>query len=206
MFALDDAEVREIIAANRVQADTTKKARAIAIQTRKQVRRVKCEAVLAGILPQHLERDTSYHVMSHGDVDSLSYLRHIVTAQPLEYVSISTWVIARNDIDEIAGWLDGGRVQRIDFYLGEIFPGQYGDEHAQIKRVMARNQGRIVIARNHSKVMLAMNAAEDYYAAIESSANVNTNPRIEQTSIHRSEDLFHFYKDFFDGLRTIDRH
>ncbi len=74
-----------------------------------------------------------------------------------------------------------------------------------MKLVLARHpgRGRLVIARNHSKVMLAMNDATGYYAAIESSANVNTNPRIEQTAIHRSADLYYFYRDFFDGLRSI---
>ena len=40
---------------------------------------------------------------------------------------------------------------------------------------------------------------------IESSANVNTNPRIEQSTIHRSADLYAFYAEFFDGIRSIDR-
>ncbi len=99
MFVLDDAEVRGIVAANRVQADASKKARAIKLQTRKQVRRAKSEAALADILPAHLDADTSYHVISHGDVDALSYLRHVVKAEALDYVAISTWVMARNDIE-----------------------------------------------------------------------------------------------------------
>lgn len=51
----------------------------------------------------------------------------------------------------------------------------------------------------------ASKAEEDYYLAMESSANVNTNPRIEQTAVHASRDLFEFYKEFFDGIRSIDR-
>lgn len=43
-----------------------------------------------------------------------------------------------------------------------------------------------------------------YYLAIESSANVNTNPRIEQTAMHRSRELFQFYREFFRDLRSID--
>jgi hypothetical protein len=50
---------------------------------------------------------------------------------------------------------------------------------------------------------MAIKAAGHY--VIESSANLNTNPRIEQTAITRCEDLYWFYRDFFDGLRSIDR-
>ena len=40
---------------------------------------------------------------------------------------------------------------------------------------------------------------------VESSANLNTNPRIEQAAIHHCEDLYWFYADFFAGLRSIAR-
>ena len=52
---------------------------------------------------------------------------------------------------------------------------------------------------------LAANRADAYHLVIESSANVNTNPRIEQSTIHRSTDLYAFYAEFFDGIRSIDR-
>jgi len=40
---------------------------------------------------------------------------------------------------------------------------------------------------------------------IESSANLNTNPRIEQTCITRDRDLFEFYRDFFSGIHSVTR-
>ena len=71
---------------------------------------------------------------------------------------------------------------------------------------MARVYGcRIVVARNHSKVTLMHQADTDYFLVAESSANVNTNPRIEQTALHASRELFDFYLDFFHGLKTIDK-
>ena len=71
---------------------------------------------------------------------------------------------------------------------------------------MAATYGcRLVIAKNHSKITLASNTAENYYLAIEGSANVNTNPRIEQAAIHASRELFEFYREFFRDLRSIDR-
>ena len=40
--------------------------------------------------------------------------------------------------------------------------------------------------------------------AIESSANVNTNPRCEQTVITIDRGLAEFYKDFYDGINDFD--
>ena len=57
-------------------------------------RRVKSELHLEECLPWHFEKGASYHCISHGDVDSLTYLRVIVKQQPLEYVLISTWCMA----------------------------------------------------------------------------------------------------------------
>lgn len=203
-WMFDPAELLAVESAQRVQGEEGKKARAVAIQTRKMLRRAKCEKVLDEILPAELQPNTSYHVISHGDVDALSYLRHIVKARALTYVSISTWCMAREDVEEVERWLDAGRIDRVDWYVGEIFPNQYGDEMELVRRLVACYGGRLVVARNHSKVTLAANEAEGFYAAIESSANVNTNPRIEQSAIHVSEDLYLFYRDFFDGLNSIE--
>lgn len=202
-FSVDD--IAAIAAADAVHAEEVKQARALATQSRRQVRRAKNEATLAEILPAELPADMSWHVISHGDIDSLSYMRHVVKSQPLDFVLVSTWCMARPDVEEIAGWLDAGRVKKVDWYVGEIFPNQYGDEYELVQAIVAKHGGRVCVARNHSKVMLGHHEADAYYVAIESSANVNTNPRIEQSAIHRNEDLFHFYADFYAELVNIDR-
>lgn len=58
------------------------------------------------------------------------------------------------------------------------------------------------VTRNHSKVMVGI--GRDFDFAIASSANVNTNPRIEQTTITVDKDVARFYKDFFDGLQPFN--
>lgn len=113
--------------------------------------------------------------------------------------------MARPDLDQLAAWLDAGRIDQLDLYVGEIFPSQYGDEYARTLEMAAIYGCRVVVARNHSKIMLMANRADGYYLVTESSANVNTNPRIEQTALHASSELYEFYAEFFAGLKTIDR-
>lgn len=193
----DPALVARIQAGNAQHKAEQAKARA--------VRRAKAEAELATLLPERIEDGDSWHVISHGNIDALSYLRHLLKPMYFDYVGVSTWCIARQDLTEIASWLDAGRIDQFALYAGEIFRNQYGDEYEMVQRMREDYGVHFVMAKNHSKVTLCANHAEGYYVVVESSANVNTNPRIEQACVTRSRELFEFYREFFDGLKSIDR-
>jgi hypothetical protein len=174
---------------------------------RHHMRRANAEAVLADMLPPRVVDGDTWHVMSRGDIDALSYVRHFLAGiSHVDLLVMSTWCIARADLEEIGRWLDCGRVEQFDLYAGEIFPSQYGDEYELMLRMRETYGCRMVIARNHSKVTLMANESDACNLVIESSANVNTNPRIEQSAIHASADLLAWYLEFFRGLRSIDRH
>ena len=49
------------------------------------------------------------------------------------------------------------------------------------------------------------NYDEGFYFGIQTSANINTNPRTEQGSITVDKGLFEFYKDYFDGIRSFEK-
>ena len=78
-------------------------------------RRIKSELALEKELPWHFEKGASYHCISFGDVDALTYLRVIVKQQRLRYVLLSTWCMAVTDAEEIKKWLDAGHIERVDF-------------------------------------------------------------------------------------------
>lgn len=168
-------------------------------------RRAKSEAVLAEILQEPLQMGLSYHILSAGDVDSLSFLIRIAAQTPIESLLISTWCMAMPDVQWITDQLDAGRIGHIDFVIGEIFPAQYPDEHLAIAALAQTGRATLKIARNHAKIMAGDSPDGTLHFAIESSANVNTNPRIEQTAIHMSRKLHDYYRDFFAGIKTIDR-
>lgn len=166
-------------------------------------RRVNSELALEQELPWHFEKGATYHSISFGDVDSLTYLRVIVKQQRLRYALLSTWCMAITDAEEIKKWMDAGYIERMDFYVGEIFTKQYAGVYQFIKENCLRNGGRIAVFRNHSKVMAGFGERFDF--AIASSANVNTNPRCENTTITVSTEVAGFYKDFFDGIKGFNR-
>lgn len=181
------------------------RARAIERKTARLIlRRAKSEAVLNDILPPTFDEGTSVHVISHGDVDALSYLIYINRLMDIDRVLISTWCMAMPDIEWLRGQIALGRLGGVDFVLGEIFPSQYPDEYLAVAAMVAAGTATMKVARNHAKVMAGHSTTAGAWFAIESSSNVNTNPRIEQTAIHMSRDLHDFYIDFYAAIKSID--
>lgn len=165
-------------------------------------RRIKSELALEETLPWHFEKETAYHCFSFGDVDALTYLRVIVKQQRVEYALLSTWCMAVTDVEEIAKWIERGDLGHIDFYVGEIFQASYAEIYLKLCELVKGCGGRVAIFRNHSKVIAGFGERFDF--AIESSANVNTNPRSECTCITIDTGLARFYKEIFDDINSFN--
>ena len=183
--------------------DSVKKARAIKAKHRLTMRRAFSEKTLSEMLPENISPGDSWHVLSGGDVDSLSFIAHIIEREPLDYLLFSTWCMAGEDVARFGKWIDEGKIGRLDAYVGEIFPSQYADAFEMLTAITRRANGRVCVFRNHSKIYAGRN--ERFKFAIESSANINTNPRAEQTAIHASEELLNFYKEYFDAIKSYSR-
>ena len=91
----------------RAQQQTTGQATAMRRTSRIQTRRAKAEARLAEILPARFTEGDSWHVLSHGDIDALSYLRHALAGVThFDHVLIET---ERQTPGFSPGSSDGGR-------------------------------------------------------------------------------------------------
>lgn len=183
--------------------DSVQKARALKARHRLTMRRCFSEQKLADLLPEQIAPGDSWHVISGGDIDSLSYIAHIIEREPLDYLLFSSWCMAGEDVARFGKLVDEGKIGRLDAYVGEIFPSQYADAFEMLSAVVRRASGRVCVFRNHAKIYAGSNSRFSF--AIESSANINTNPRTEQTAIHASSELFTFYKEYFDAIKSFQR-
>jgi hypothetical protein len=144
----------------------------------------------------------SYHFITGGDVDSLSYLQLILLYQPLDYCLFSTWCMAAEDILAFDEWLAAGKIKKLDAYVGEIFPSSYRIEWAMLTKLFEKRKcGRIAVFRNHAKIYAG--AGPKFTFGIETSANINTNPRTENGCITIGREIYQFYRDYFDGIQSI---
>jgi len=163
-------------------------------KTKHYVRRAVGEVILMDLLEkENFQKNESYHVISGGDVDSLSFFKFMCRKQKIKLAVVSTWCMSISDITELKRLKDIGDVGEYFFCVGEIFPSSYSNEYAKIKEWFGEDKIRVF--KNHSKVYACVGDSYDF--VIESSANINTNPRSEQTVITINKELTDFYIDFY---------
>lgn len=166
-------------------------------------RKVTSENALMNFMRWHYERGDCFHCFSFGDVDSLSYFKHILRQQPVYYLAISTWCMAGEDVKDLRDWHRRGMLGRVDLFVGEIFQGSYPEVYNDAVEFAKECGGRLVVFRNHAKVMAVI--GERFDALIESSANVNTNPRSENTVVTVDSSLVADYVELFNGIIPFNK-
>ena len=153
---------------------------------------------------EELRQGDCWHFITAGDVDSLSYLKVMLRHQNVNHLLVSTWCMAAEDILQFDEWIEQGKIKKLDFYVGEIFPNSYRVEYRMLNELIKKHKcGRIAVFRNHSKVYAG--DGEKFKFAIETSANINTNPRTEQGVMTINDDIYHFYKEYFDKIKSFER-
>lgn len=165
---------------------------------RQEARKVRSEQALEQELNWHFNDGDIYHCFSFGDVDSLTYFKMVLRQQHINFAFISTWCMAGEDVDDLRKWYRRGMIDRVDFYVGEIFRGSYAEVYNEVQKFIKEESGRMVTFRNHSKVMAIK--GEKFDCLIESSANVNTNPRSENTVLTVDTELVNWYINLFAGI------
>lgn len=150
------------------------------------------------------ERGKTYAFITGGDVDALSYLKLVLRHQSkLKHVIATTWCMSGEDVLQFRKWVEDGVIERLDIYGGEIFPSSYKVEWAMLVRMFKElNCGKLAFFRNHSKIFAGY--GEDFEFGIQTSANINTNPRTEQGCISIGCGLYDFYRDYFDGIKSFN--
>lgn len=101
---------------------------------------------------------TSIHIMTGGNVDTLSMLKGLLLhIKKIERLMISTWVISGEDLLQLDEYLTNGVIKTLEVYVGEIYPSQYKVEWAMLREIMAKhNMERLCYFANHAKVMAAI--------------------------------------------------
>ncbi len=164
-------------------------------------RRAFSETQLLDVVGINFKEGENYHCLTGGDVDGLSFLKVVLRQQDLEYCLLSTWCMAIDDVLQIKEWIEKGKIKKLDAFVGEIFKGSYATEYIKLKEIIEPTGGRVVVFRNHSKTFAGY--GDKFYFGIQSSANINTNPRTENGCITIGKDIFDFYYDFYHKIKGL---
>lgn len=158
----DIADVGDM-SSTKVPVSHRRKTQCVEISTKHIYRRGFSESrILEAMKIERLKDGYSYHFISAGDADSLSFLKVVLeNFNRLDYLLISTWVMNAEDILQIREWIDCGTLNNVDIYVGEIFPNSYKIEWEMLNRLVAETKcGRLCYFKNHSKIFAGFGGGE----------------------------------------------
>lgn len=154
------------------------------------------EVALDEHLPWHLAPGDCYHCFSYGEIDQISYIRHLLKDQRAEYMMIATWAIDTAGVCDLFKWMDDGLIGRLDVWIGDYVRKRHdGKEYRNLLDGVTARGGKVCCFFNHAKIVVIF--GERYDVVLESSANINWNPRSENAVITVSSELAEFYRDVF---------
>ena len=136
----------------------------------------------------------SYHIITGGAMDLICHLYWLLRHWPhMKKVLISAWAISGRDILFLEKLLKDGQIDRVELLVGDIFPTKYKMEWKKLMEIYdSGGISAVYKSTIHSKLLL-MEADDGTKLVIESSANCNMNPRVEQSCVTVSEKLYDFY-------------
>lgn len=154
---------------------------------------------------EKMENGKVYHFLTGGDIDCLSFFKVVLNQlKKIDYMLFSTWCMSGEDIYQLGDWIRNGVISKCDAYLGEIFKSSYPKEYRLLNDIWGELKcGRVCFFKNHSKIISGWSG--DTFFTIESSANINTNPRTEQAVITFDKGLALFMKEYFDGVKSFEK-
>ena len=192
----DLSEVNAIRSNYQSELEGAFNARSIARQSKIETRIAESDKKLLDLLPLKIEPGTSFHVLSGGDIDALSYLRVIfANTGYFKNVTISSWRISMAAMQQLHAWMDAGLIDCLNLVVDRRFARLSLDVLDYAKSFIYEYSGNISVTLTHAKITLLENPEKDIYYVLESSANLNINKRLEHTTIYNDKGLHDFYRD-----------
>ena len=137
-----------------------------------------------------------------GGVASLSFIKWVADHEIIEELQASTLRVGPKqyrylDMMAKAGRL--GSVRIITSTMQRDMDAKRGPNYAkEFHKIASRHGWDVAVVNNHSKIILMRTQSAHY--VLETSSNLNENPKIEQYSFENNRELYEFYSHFFDCL------
>lgn len=135
-----------------------------------------------------------------GGFSSIAVIKFVAKFEVIEQLYCSTFRIGRKQFEVIEQLNDCKRILKANFITSTTQKNTDTD-YAYYEYICesCKNRGfGLKIFNNHSKLIL-MKTKKNYYV-VETSSNLNENPKIEQFSFENDKELFLWYEEFFKEL------
>ena len=113
---------------------------------------------------------------------------------------MATWIISRENIDEIIKAIESGRLKKVIFVVSVRLKQLKKSNYAHLVEQFSKYPEKIYyrVCNSHAKTF-SISTEKNYYSII-GSGNWTQNPRIENYIIHNDVSIFNFNKEWMNEL------
>jgi hypothetical protein len=153
------------------------------------------------LLPENLGTAEYRFISGKGGFSSINFIEWVAKKKAIYNLCVSTLAVGKKEIQKLAEF----DIKKATFLVGTIF-GKRGladsyDYYDVFREICSEKNWDILETNNHSKIIL-MQTKNNYYV-LETSSNLNENPKMEQFCFCDNKELYDFYNQFFIGLKEV---
>lgn len=173
------------------------------LSPRHRYERILRRQALAAVVPEPPPPGDSIHVLSKAEFDFWTWVPTMIDwlGQTRE-LWCSTWTACRINVVDLFQIWDAGRIGQVHFLTGLYFKRRESAVYAQLLDGIRARGGRYRAARNHAKVILLDNPERNAYLTVVGSANLTSNPRMENYVITNDRAVHEFHAAWMEEVLT----
>lgn len=188
--------------------ETTKNISSRSVRTflKRRQQRIGQQEKLKSVIQTPPEPGEQIHIVSANKFDFWTWVPTMIDwIGTTENLYCSTWTACRNNVVEMFELWDSGRITgSVTFATGIYFKRRETSVYATLVEGLLKRGGRYKAFETHAKVLLLNNAERNAWYTIEGSANLTSNPRLEQYVITNDKTLYEFHREWFEEILDLE--
>ena len=161
---------------------------------------------LDALLKNPPKQNQSFRMLSaKGGFSSINLIWFVAKKEPIKMLYASTLRIGKKQFEILRRLKNKGLLEKAFFLTSTMqknLDRDY-DYFQKIRQICKECNFELYTMNNHSKVIL-MKTASNYYV-VETSSNLNENPKIEQFCFENDMRLFEWYESFFRAVEIYKK-
>ncbi|EME3508763.1 hypothetical protein VD175_001994 [Enterococcus faecium] len=150
-------------------------------------------------LISELPTDEEYKIVSEGGFSSIGFLFLVMDKTKINDLTASTLRVGKKHLKSLDIARKNGKLGNATFVVGGLMKNDsqavkkynYYDD---LLSVCEKNNWEVIVTNNHSKILLIDTDLGKF--VIETSSNLNENPKKEQFNFYQSDEAYKFYQKF----------
>lgn len=151
---------------------------------------------IEGIIKTLPNDNECYKFLSMGGFSAICFIQFVATRAKISNMLVTTLRVGKKELKILDILHTSGKVEHCDFIVGSFMKndsaqGKSYQYYEVFNEVCKKNNWNNTVAQNHSKIILMDTELGKF--VIETSSNLNENPKCEQFSFEKSDELYDAY-------------